>query len=188
MNHMAGVDGSFDLALFLGYHAKAGTWRGVMAHTFAGSIFSLSFNGVEVGEIGADAALCGSHGVPVGLVSGDWAACEEARALLGEVRTVSVKEGASRSAACCLPVQMAREMIEEATAEVVKRASDFEPFVFEGPVTAQVVFVAPSYADTLEHLDFVTRVDGRTIRVEGEDFVKAFERFNALHFLAGSVR
>ena len=79
-------------------------------------------------------------------------------------------------------------MIEEATAEAVRRASDFEPFVFEGRVTAQVMFIDPSYADTLEHLDFVTRVDGRTIRVEGEDFLKAFERFNALHFLAGSVR
>ena len=81
MNHMAGVDSSFDLAMFVGYHAKAGTLHGVMAHTFAGSIFSLSFNDIEVGEIGTDAALCGFHGVPFGLVDGDWAACEEARVL-----------------------------------------------------------------------------------------------------------
>ena len=60
MNHMGGVDGSFDLALFVGYHSRAGTLHGVMAHTYAGYVFSLSFNGVEVGEIGADAALCGA--------------------------------------------------------------------------------------------------------------------------------
>ena len=71
MNHMAGVDDSFDLALFAGYHAKSGALRAVMAHTFALHIFSLSFNGVEVGEIGTDAALCGFCGVPVGLVTGD---------------------------------------------------------------------------------------------------------------------
>jgi D-amino peptidase len=188
MNHMAGVDSSFDLALFVGYHSKAGTLHGVMSHTFSGSIFSLSFNGVEMGEIGTDTALCGFHGVPVGLVSGDRAACEEARALLGEVGTVSVKEGMSRSTASCLPVERAREMIEEATTEAVKRASDFEPLVIGGPVAVQVVFIDPSYADTLEHLDFVSRVDGRTIRLEGDDFLKAFERFNALHFLAGRVR
>ena len=188
MNHMAGVDSSFGLALFVGYHAKAGTLHGVMAHTFAGSIFSLSFNGVEVGEIGTDAALCGFHGVLVGLVSGDRAACEEAQALLGKVQTVAVKEGMSRSTARCLPVEKAREIIEDAATEVVKRPSDFKPFVVNGPVTVEVVFIDPSYADTLEHLDFVTRLDGRTIRVEGGDFLKAFEWFNALHFLAGTVR
>ena len=52
----------------------------------------------------------------------------------------------------------------------------------------EVVFIDPSYADTLEHLDFVTRPDGRAIRVKGGDFLKAFERFNALHFLASRVR
>jgi D-amino peptidase len=188
MNHMAGVDGSFDLALFVGYHSKAGTLYGVMAHTFAGNIFSLSFNGVEVGEIGADAALCGFHGVPVGLVAGDRAACEEARALLGDVQTVAVKEGRGRSFAYCVPVERAREMVEVAAAEAVRRASAFSPFTFDGPVTVQVVFIDPSYADTVEHLDFVTRLDGRTIRLDGEDFLRAFERFNALHFLAPAVR
>lgn len=188
MNHMAGVNGSFDLAIFLGYHSRAGTLHGVMAHTFAGSIFSLSFNGIEVGEIGTDAALCGYHGVPVGLVAGDRAACNEALALLGDVNTVAVKEGVSRSAARCLPLARARELIEAAATDAVKRAADFKPFTFDGPVVAQVTFIDPSYADSAEYLDFVTRVDGRTISFEGADYLEAFERFNALHFLAGVVR
>jgi D-amino peptidase len=188
MNHMAGVDSSFDLALFVGYHSKSGTLHGVMAHTFAGSIFSLSFNGVEVGEIGTDAALCGAYGVPVGLVAGDRAACAEARALLGDVQTVAVKEGLSRSAARCVPLAQARERIEAAAAEAVQQAPSFVPYRFEGPVAAQVVFTDPSYADTIEHLDFVNRVDGRTVSFEGQDFLAAFERFSALHFLAPAVR
>jgi len=188
MNHMGGVDGSFALALFVGYHAKAGTLHGVMAHTFSGGIFSLSFNGVEVGEIGADAALCGFHGVPVGLVAGDRAACEEAQALLGAVRTVAVKEGVSRSAARCLPLAKARQLIEQAATDAVQHASEFRPFVFKGPVTVQVVFTDPSYADMLEYSDFVARVDGRTIRLQAENYLQAFARFNALHFLAPLVR
>jgi D-amino peptidase len=188
MNHMGGVDESFNLALFVGYHAKAGTWHGNMAHTFAGHIFSLSFNGVEVGEIGADAALCGAHGVPVGLVAGDKAACEEAAGLLGPVRTVAVKEGVSQSAARCLPVDKARRMIEQAATEAVTDPSAFRPFRFEGPVRVQVVFTAPGFADTVAHLDFVTRLDGRSISFQAEDYLKAFERFNALHFLAPAVR
>jgi len=188
MNHMGGVDRSFNLAMFLGYHAKAGTLHGVMSHTYALNIFSLSFNGIEVGEIGTDAALCGFHGVPVGVVAGDRAVCEEARALLGNVRTVAVKEGVSRSAARCVPLAKARQMIEQEAAEAVQRVSELKPFIIKGPVTTQVVFTDPSSADTLEHLDFVRRLDGRTIRFEAEDMVKAFERFNALHFLAPVVR
>jgi D-aminopeptidase len=79
-------------------------------------------------------------------------------------------------------------MIEAAAGEAVKRASALKPFTFDGPVSAQVVFTDPSYADTVEHVDFVTRVDGRTIRFEAEDFLRAFERFNGLHFLAPVVR
>ena len=188
MNHMAGVDSSFDLALFVGYHSRAGTLHGVMAHTFAGSIFALSFNGVEVGEIGADAALCGAMGVPVGLVAGDRAACEEARTLLGEIETVAVKEGVSRCAARCLPLAVARTAIHEGARRAVQRAAELTPFTFDGPVTAEVVFTDPSYADPLEHLDFVTRLDGRTIRVQAASYVQAFERFSALHFLAPVVR
>jgi D-amino peptidase len=187
MNHMGGVDATFDLALFVGYHSRAGTLHGVMAHTFAGYIYRLSFNRVEVGEIGADAALCGAHGVPVGLVAGDRAACDEARALLGEVEMVAVKEGVSRSAARCIPVKRARALIEEAAQRAVRRVAELEPFGFGAPVTAEVVFTDPSYADVLEHLDFVERIDGRTIRISAADYLQAFERFNALHFLAPAV-
>jgi D-amino peptidase len=141
-----------------------------------------------MGEIGTDAALCGFHGVPVGLVAGDRAACEEARSLLGEVRTVATKEGISRSAARCLPVAVAREMIEQAAAEAVVQAERFSAFVINGPVVLEVTFIDPSYADTIEHLDFVARVDGRTVRLEGQDVLQAFERFSALHFLAPTVR
>ena len=188
MNHMGGVDSSFDLAIFVGYHSRAGTLHGVMAHTYAGHIFSLSFNDVEVGEIGADAALCGFHGVPVGLVCGDRAACDEARYLLGEIETVAVKEGVSRSAAKCKPVAQARAEIEAAAECAVRRVATLRPFIFKGPVTAEVVFTDPSCADTLEHLDFVERVDGRTIRLSARNYLQAFERFNALHFLAPAVR
>ena len=104
------------------------------------------------------------------------------------MRTAAVKVGISRSAARCLPLASARGLIEEKAAGAVSHVSDFKPFTFDGRVTCRVVFTDPSCADTIEHLDFVTRVDGRTVEVEGEDFRRAFERFNALHFLAPSVR
>ena len=59
-------------------HAMAGTRDGVLAHTVSGSSWwRLRFNGVEVGETGINAALCGTWGCPVLLVTGDEAACRE---------------------------------------------------------------------------------------------------------------
>jgi D-amino peptidase len=188
MNHMAGIDSSFDLALFVGYHSKAGTLRGVMAHTLSVNIFSLSFNGIEIGEIGVDAALCGYHGVPVGLVSGDRAACEEAQSILPGVKVVAVKTGVSYFAGRCMPLEKARAMIEETSADAVAHASDFEPLAIDGPIGVKVVFMTPAHADTLENMDIVTRIDGCTISFEAQDLLKAFEWLNAMAFLSPVVR
>jgi D-amino peptidase len=187
-NHMAGLNESFDLALLVAYHSRAGTKHGVMAHTYTDSVLCLRFNGVEVGELGADAAIAGHFGVPVGLLTGDRAACEEARELLGDVETVAVKEGISRSAAVCLPPAEARERIARGAAAAVGRAEDFSPFVIDSPVQVELTFVNPMYADGVEHLPFVTRTSGRQVTLEAEDYGSAFELFNALQFLAGMVR
>lgn len=185
LNHMCGIDRSFDLALFIGYHAKAGTLHAVMAHTYALNIFSLSVNGVETGEIAIDSAICGSFGVPVGLVAGDRAACEEAKSLLPSVNTVSVKEGISQFAADCLSREQAHSLIQEKAAESVRNASAFKPFAFKGnSFEFKVTFMDPASADSLEHLPFTKRVDGRSISFMTEDFLKGFEIFNSMHFLA----
>src|ERR671923_1462261 len=84
-----------DAALFVGMHAMAGTRDGVLNHTVSGQVWqNLWFNGTLVGETGINAALCGTWGCPVLLVTGDSAVCREARELLGEgLATVEVKEG-----------------------------------------------------------------------------------------------
>src|SRR4051795_1996816 len=87
-----------DAALFVGMHARAGTPEGVLNHTVSGSEWrTLTFNGVEVGEIGINAALCGQWGCPVVLVTGDRTTCDEGTELLGPgLTTVAVKEGTGR--------------------------------------------------------------------------------------------
>src|SRR5829696_5780142 len=104
-----------DAALFVAMHAMAGARDGVLAHTVSGSSWwRLRFNGVEVGETGINAALCGHWGCPVLLVTGDEAACCEGRELLGEgLTTVPAKKGLGRFSARQLPAAKARERIEE---------------------------------------------------------------------------
>ena len=113
LNHLSGIDSTFDAVIFVAFHSKAGTLRGIMAHTSSSKVFSLKFNDIEVGELGTDVAIAGYFGVPVIMVTGDRAVCDEAHELLGGIETVAVKEGVSRSAGLCIQPAEARNLIKE---------------------------------------------------------------------------
>src|SRR5215210_7658675 len=72
-----GLDSTFDAAIFIGYHARAGTPNGFLAHTGTGSVKGLWLNGTEVGEGELNAAFAAELGVPVILAAGDSLAMEQ---------------------------------------------------------------------------------------------------------------
>src|SRR5256884_1380679 len=78
------IDGGFDAALFIGYHARAGTRNAILDHTYADRIHDVRLNGKPVGELGLNAALAGAPGVPVALLSGASARAAAAQDLLGQ--------------------------------------------------------------------------------------------------------
>src|SRR3989449_10698866 len=55
-----GIDGGFDAALFIGYHARAGTRNAILDHTYADRIHEVRLNGRPVGELGINAAYAGA--------------------------------------------------------------------------------------------------------------------------------
>ena len=119
-----------DAALFVGMHAKAGTPDGVMNHTVSGTGWrNLSFNGTLVGETGINAALCGTWGCPVLMVTGDRATCREAQELLGGgLTTVAVKQGLGRFSARHISPLRARELIEDAAAKALSDLGAVPPY------------------------------------------------------------
>lgn len=108
-----GLDSSFAGVVLLGYHAMNGTRDGVLHHTQSSLMESKYwYDGVERGEIFQSATLAGHYGVPVILVTGDEAACREARATLGEdLVTVAVKKGIHREAAVLIAAEETKEML-----------------------------------------------------------------------------
>src|SRR5438128_2586468 len=77
----AGLDPSFEVAFFVGYHASVGSERAIMDHTYGGrTIYALRINGREQSEATLNAALAGSFGVRTALVTGDQATIDEATA------------------------------------------------------------------------------------------------------------
>ena len=57
---MAGIDSTFDAAIFIGYHASTTNKRGVRAHTFSSAqLTRVALNGTEVTEGAWNAAIAG---------------------------------------------------------------------------------------------------------------------------------
>src|SRR4051794_5518054 len=93
-----GVTRDDALAVFVGYHAAAGS-PGVLAHTFSSNFTELRVNGQPMTEAEVNGLYAGSHGVPVGVVTGDDEICAVARKAFTGVTALEVKQAHSFSAA-----------------------------------------------------------------------------------------
>ena len=159
----AGPDRGFGVALFVGYHARAGHPRGTIAHTYSGRPTATRLNGRLVGETGINAAVLGAWDVPVGLVTGDDALAEEVAEWLPWAERVVVKDAAGGSSAASLHPAAAAELIAESAKTAVRRATvvgdgGLRPLEVERPVVIEVDYVNGVCAD------FAAVVPGRDAR------------------------
>ena len=179
-----GVALGFDAAMFVGYHAMAGTAHAIIDHTYTSIVHAVRLNGRPAGELALNAALAGAHGVPVVLVSGDQAVAAEAKALLGEgVEAVIVKHAVGRFAARSVsPAESCRRIREGAAAALGRTHT---PFLLESPVTVEVEFALTQMADMAELVPGSTRTAGRTITYTHGDYREVFRAWRALYNLAG---
>lgn len=170
-------------ACFIGYHAKAGTPRAVIDHTYNDAIHDVRLNEVSVGEVGLNAALAGACGVPVALVSGDQAVAAEARALLGDdVETVIVKESLGRQAARSMHPMAACDAIEAGVARALARPH--APWRVGTPITLTIDLVTTHQADMAQLVPGVERTSGRTLVFTSETMREAFRTWRAIMNLA----
>ena len=179
-----GIEGGFDAALFIGYHARAGTHHAILDHTYADRIYEVRLNGTPVGELGLNAALAGVHGVPVALVSGDSALAAEAKDLLGDaVSTVVVKQAVSRHAARSVAPGVACRMIRDEVTRALKRKHP--PFVLPAPIALEVDFAQTIHADMAELCPGASRTAGRTVAFSHDDYREVFRVWRVLLNLSG---
>ena len=181
-----GIDGGFDAALFIGYHARAGTRHAILDHTYADRIHDVRLNGRPVGELGINAAFAGVAGVPVALVSGDSALVAEARELLGDhVAAVVVKEAVSRHAARSVAPAVACRMIRDGVTGALRRSHT--PFVLAPPISVEVDFALTIHADMAELCPGATRTGGRTVAFTRQDYREVFRAWRAMLNLSAVV-
>jgi D-amino peptidase len=189
LSMMEGIGPDVDAAFFVGYHARAGSAPAVHDHTWASStIYNATLNGKPMGEIMLNAALAGHFGAPVALVTGDQLATAEAREVLGDVETVTVKIAVARNAAECLPPAKTAPVIRQAAQKAAQKALErkLAPFVVEPPITLSVEFWRSVQAERAELMPGAKRTGPRSVEWTGEDMVSAYRAWRALVYLAGN--
>ncbi len=150
--------------LFVGQHAMAGAANSVLAHSQSFSVQRITLNGKPVGELGQVAAIAGYFEIPVIMLAGDRAACDEMRALQPGAETVAVKQLAGKASALSLSHAEACARIRQAARAAVLRIREFKPWKLDGPVEL-----------TFEFKPDEKQPVGRTVRYSGANVLEAFE-------------
>ena len=134
-NMMEGIDATFGAAIFIGYHARAGTPNAVLAHTSNGNVVDFAINGVSLPEAGYNALVAGLYGVAVVFVAGDRAFVDQARELLGPIEAVATKSAIGAGAIVSLSPATAQRQIEEGVERAVRARDRFQPYRLASPYT-----------------------------------------------------
>ena len=177
----AGPDRGFDVALFVGYHTRAGHPTGTIAHTYSGAPTLTTLQGRPVGEAGINALPLGAWGVPVGLVSGDEELAVETEGWFPWAERVVVKSAVSRRAAASVHPSVARERVRAGAKRAVERAAARELRLFDvgPPITLEAEYANAGMADYAAIVPGTERYGDRGVRVVTDDPIMAYRTFLA---------
>jgi D-amino peptidase len=174
---MEGIDETFDAVIFIGYHARANTPDATLDHTMSSSaVYDVMLNGKKMPEAGINAYIAGNFGVPVVLVAGDKAICEQVTELFGDVETAAVKEGIGNAARMLHP-KKAQELIKQKATEALNRLSDFKPFTFTPPYTMDITFRNEERAEIASWLPGAKRKTSTTVSYTSNDWMDVLKFF-----------
>jgi D-amino peptidase len=187
LSMMQGIDGTFEACLFIGYHARAGTAAATLDHTISGgTIRSIRINGQELPELGINGAIAGYFKVPVIMLSGDTAACEQARMILGQdVVTVPVKDAVVRYAARLFPMEKARQALKDGARDALAKRAGIPPFRLNPPCRFDIDFNNSSQAEMPLLVPGVERTGARSVGFSADDFLEGYKEMRALIILGG---
>ena len=161
------LDESYDGTMYVGAHAMMGTPCAFLCHSNNLQWHNYMINGRRMGELGMWAVIAGHYGVPMLMVSGDLAACQEAKSFFDPVATAAVKQAVCMDRADALPDGDAEDLIRRAAAEsiaLIKTARPFKPIM---PMEIKIEYAmgwADNPAERTMRKPGVERLDGRTVR------------------------
>lgn len=171
-------DKLYDGILFIGQHAMSGAKDAVLAHSQSFTVQNIFINGKAVGEIGQVAAIAGYFNIPVIMLAGDQAACDELLGLQPKAETVAVKKLAGRASTLSLSHAEAKAGIQMAAYRAVQRIREFTAWRIEGPVELKFEYYpeAPGASSTVLSTDSKQLLP-RTVTYRGRTVLEAFQQW-----------
>ncbi len=184
-------DGSpaFDVALFVGYHARAGHPTGTIAHTYTGRPVETRLNGRPTGEYGFNAMVLGAWGIPVGMVAGDDALAGEVEPWLPWAERVVVKSIDGGHSAISVHPSVACDRVRTGAERAVRRAAagELQRLLVEPPIVIEIEYAKGVVADFAAIVPGAERLGDRVVRHSSDDPETAFRAFLTGLRVAGTV-
>ncbi len=175
-----GLDASYDAAIFIGYHARAGTGRGFLAHTGSGIVKGLWINGIEVGEGEMNAAYAGALGVPVILASGDSTFAAQFTQNVPAATVVTKTAITPVSARLRHPGRVQADLTD-ATRRALATLPDARPWRVGSPVEVRLQFTDVTRPQILEAIPGVRQLDGYTVEFSAPDMAAAYRLIRLMY-------
>lgn len=170
---MTGIEhDTFEACLLIGFHTRAGTPGGLLAHTWVGRlVHEIRLQDKPAGEVLLNAAIAGHHGVPVVFVSGGDDLGREVHADLGQdLLFVEVKKTLGPTACASLVPRRAQALIREAAEKAVRERARRAPYRIEGEARLEVTFHHRDMAARAAEAGGATPgADDRTLRYVAPD-------------------
>lgn len=159
---VAGIDETFDAAIFIGYHSSSGCDGSPLAHTMNLGNNYIKINGEKASEFVINSYLAADYGVPVVFLSGDKMLCERAKEFNPGIETVAVKEGVGGATVSINP-DLACDLIKEGVKNGLKHISSCKiaiPDKFE----VEINYREHTEAKRASFYPGVTQVDSHTVK------------------------
>lgn len=165
MNELNDVIKQIDACVMIGTHAMASTPNAFFDHTqLWEEIRHYRYNGESMGEIMQLGIFAGAHNVPIVAVSGDEAACAEAKRFYDGLETAAVKKAITRDKAECYEKEQTDKAIYQAFKKGYEKRATIKPYKISVPLTIEVEYNdVKVWERDGEHPD-VERVNGNTLK------------------------
>jgi D-amino peptidase len=175
-----GLDSTYSAAIFLGYHSRAGTANGFIAHTGTGAVKGLWLNDTEVGEGELNAAYAGSIGVPVIMAAGDSVFVEQFTRTI-HAEAVATKYAVTPQSARLLHPKVVHDRLTAAAGRALDARASAKPWVIGKPVRVRLRLADTTIPQILQAIPGVRQVDGFTVEFTAPTMADAYRLIRLMY-------
>ncbi|MFD1036844.1 M55 family metallopeptidase [Virgibacillus byunsanensis] len=187
LSMMQGLDATYEGAIFVGYHARAGQF-GVMSHAMVHAVRNFFINDKPIGELGFNAYVAGYFGVPILMVAGDDQACKEAEELIPNITTAAVKESISRSSVKSLTPKKAGELLTTKVTEAFENRANVQALTPPDKPVIKIEFSNHGQAEWANLMPGTEIEPGTTIvKYQAKDILEAYQAMLVMTELAANT-